>query len=344
MSTFRFPEGKRFAFTVIDDTDVATVANVRPLYDLLHRLGMRSTKTVWPLACPEGSRDFGRSETLEDPEYLSFVLELRDRGFEITWHGPTMESSPRPRIEMGLERFREHFGHYPRLQINHASNRDNMYWGEARVDDPLLRVMLRRFSREHYRYECGGHVEGSEQWWGDLCSRHIEYGRNLTCLGINTARFNPSMPYRDPERPLVKWWFSATDAEGVAEFNALLEPGNVDRLEREGGFCIVATHFGKEFVREGQVHPVTRARLEALAQRPGWFPTAGELLDWLRSQRGAERLPAREWRRMQWQWAWETIGHYLARRRSWAPYHAAVTDPEGQRPEATAGPAADRNN
>ncbi len=69
-----FPGGARFAFTVIDDTDVATVANVGPLYRLLESLGMRTTKTVWPLACPEGSPDYQGSETLEDPGYLAFVL------------------------------------------------------------------------------------------------------------------------------------------------------------------------------------------------------------------------------------------------------------------------------
>src|SRR6185436_5946929 len=51
-----FPGGARFAFTVMDDTDVATVENIRPIYRLFESLGMRTTKTVWPVACPEGSR------------------------------------------------------------------------------------------------------------------------------------------------------------------------------------------------------------------------------------------------------------------------------------------------
>ena len=45
-----FPEGRKFAFTILDDTDDATVENVRPVYDLLTELGFRTTKTVWPLA------------------------------------------------------------------------------------------------------------------------------------------------------------------------------------------------------------------------------------------------------------------------------------------------------
>lgn len=40
--------GKSFAFTIIDDTDEATVANVKPIYDLLAELGIWTTKTVGP--------------------------------------------------------------------------------------------------------------------------------------------------------------------------------------------------------------------------------------------------------------------------------------------------------
>ena len=45
MPPFEFPNGKRFAFTILDDTDVATLANVRPIYRLLEEVGMRTTKT-----------------------------------------------------------------------------------------------------------------------------------------------------------------------------------------------------------------------------------------------------------------------------------------------------------
>ena len=68
-----FPGGQRFAFTVLDDTDVASVDNVAPVYRLLEDLGMRATKTVWPLACPEGSPRFDTSQTLEDEAYLAFA-------------------------------------------------------------------------------------------------------------------------------------------------------------------------------------------------------------------------------------------------------------------------------
>ncbi|MGH7664213.1 MAG: hypothetical protein ACRENI_07965 [Gemmatimonadaceae bacterium] len=309
-----WPGNKRFAFSIIDDTDVATEENVLPIYRLLERLGMRATKTVWPVGCPEGSRDFGTSRTLEDSAYLDFVRDLHGRGFEITWHGATMESSTRERTITALERFRDAFGAYPRLHANHARNRENLYWGADRVDTALLRALVRRLGASPcVVYE--GHVERSRYWWGDLCLQHIEYVRNLTFNDVNLLRVNPSMPYHDPARPLVRWWFSACDAEDAAAFADLLRPENQDRLEAEGGVCIVATHFGKEFVRDGLVNPIVEERLAALARRPGWFPAVGELLDHLRVSRTTSLLPAREWRRMQWRWVRDLATRRLRRRR-----------------------------
>jgi hypothetical protein len=309
-----FPGGKRFAFTVIDDTDVATVDNVRPVYDLLHSLGMRTTKTVWPVSCPEGSPNYSTSETLEDVHYLEFVRDLARKGFEITWHCATMESSERERTVRGLERFHQCFGHFPRVHANHSFNRENLYWGGGRFDNPLLRLVfgpMSKLSRGHFQ----GHREGSPYWWGDLAHEHIVYGRNLTFEEINLRRINPSMPYQDPRRPLVRWWFSATDAEDVEAFNRMLRPDNIDRLEQERGICIVATHFGKRFVTDGAVNAGTRAALENLGRRPGWFPPVGELLDWMRSRRSTPALPAREWRRMQWRWATDLVRRKMNERK-----------------------------
>ncbi|MGH7625894.1 MAG: hypothetical protein ACREOJ_11355 [Gemmatimonadaceae bacterium] len=313
---FDFPDGKRFAFTILDDADVGNVANLSPVYDLLERLGMRTTKTVWPVACPEGSRDYGSSQTLDDADYRRFVLDLARRGFEITWHGATMESSTRDRTLRALDQYRDVLGDFPRIHVNHAMNRENMYWGSGRLDSPLLRMLLRPVAG-HAADRYAGHREGSPYWWGDRCAEHFTYARNLTTNDIDTARFNPSMPYRDVKRPLVPWWFSASDADDVDEFNALLHPRNQDRLERDGGFCIVATHLGKRFARGDTVHPATRELLRELAQRNGWFTTVGELLDHLRARRemGATNgsLPAAEWRRMQWRWSLDRTVHKLRR-------------------------------
>lgn len=315
MPAFPFPNGARFAFTIVDDTDVATVDNVRPIYRLLERLGMRTTKTVWPVGCPEGSRNFSESETLEDDRYREFVVDLARRGFEITWHGATMESSKRERTVRALERFEEILGEPPRIHINHSHNRENIYWGSGRLDSWFIRRVFERVAGRPGSYFLGA-VESSEYFWGDLCSRHITYGRNLTTSDINTAKFNPSMPYRDPRRPLIPWWFSASDAEDGHEFNQLLAPEHQERLEREGGFCIVATHLGKDYTVNGEVNPRTVELLEMLSKRRGWFPTVGQLLDWLRARRaGDDRLPPGEWRRMQWTWAMDLAKRKMEQRR-----------------------------
>jgi hypothetical protein len=305
MPAHAFPNGKRFAFTVIDDTDVATVDNIGPVYDLLHRLGMRTTKTVWPLACPEGSRDFASSQTLEDAAYRDFVLELQRRGFEIASHGATMETSDRARTQRGLETMRATFGAYPAVHANHSLNRENLYWGSARVDQPLVRALYRLTLRGTDQFD--GHEERSPNWWGDLAQQHVRYVRNLTFETLDVASVNPTMPYHDPRRPLVRWWFSAADAENCAAFNRLLQPAAQDSLEQRGGIAIVATHFGKGFVNGGQLNPETARLLEMMSRRAGWFVPVGELLDWLQARGAGGTIPGGEWRSMQWRWLWDLL-------------------------------------
>jgi hypothetical protein len=316
-----FPGGKRFAFTIIDDTDVATVDNVQPLYDLLHRLGFRTTKTVWPLRWDEGWSAFAGSETLDDAHYVEFVRTLQAQGFEIASHGARMESSNRQQTENGLARMQEVLGAVPRVYANHSFNQENVYWGPERVDISLLRALYRRMMGARGRGHFLGGVEGSAYWWGDLCRSHHEYVRNLTYTHVNVLDINPTMPYRDPRRPLVNWWFSAVDADNVEVFVERFNAAAIDKLEQAGGVCIVATHLGKQFVRDGVVDPRVQRILEDIASRDGWLVPVGELLDCLRAQRrGAAEIPPHEWRMMQWRWAmdfaWATLRDRFSRRAS----------------------------
>lgn len=312
-SKLEFPGGARFAFTILDDTDVATVETVRPIYRLFESVGMRTTKTVWMLRYDGHSYGFWQSETMEDPHYREFVIDLQHRGFEIAFHNASMETNTRDRTVEALDRFEQTFGHPPRVHANHSMNRENLYWGPGRVDGGLVGAVYRRIAERTKDY-FQGHEPGSPYYWGDLCSERIDYVRNLTFKEINLLRVNPSMPYRDPARPLARWWFSTADAEGVTRFNALLHPRNQDRLEREGGVCIVTTHLGKGFCPKGVLNPRTRELIERLASRNGWFPTVSELLDWLRQQRVEEGLPAPEWRRMQRLWLHDLVMRSVASR------------------------------
>ena len=50
----KWPDGKRFAFTIFDDTDRQNLNNVPAVYDFFHDLGLGTTKSVWraTISCP----------------------------------------------------------------------------------------------------------------------------------------------------------------------------------------------------------------------------------------------------------------------------------------------------
>jgi hypothetical protein len=274
------PPGQRFAFSVLDDTDDSTLDNVGPVYALLRDYGFRTTKTVWPLDCPEGSRNFFAAETLQDKKYLGFVHELADAGFEVAFHGATMESSRRERTLEALEVIRSEFGQYPRLFCNHGQNRENLYWGSNRFRSAPLRLLSRVLGRKDGdAYE--GEREDSPFFWGDVCRDAIQYVRNFTFDGLNVTGSDPAMPYHLPSTPYVRYWFSTADAPDAAAFNRLLTRERIDRLEAEGGVCIVSTHFGKGFAKDGRVNTETEKVLRYLADKRGWFVPVSDVLDQL---------------------------------------------------------------
>lgn len=276
----KFPGNKRFAFSILDDTDDSTLKNVEPVYTYLRELGFRTTKTAWPLDCPEGSRLFFAAETLQDRAYLEFVHELVNDGFELAFHGATMESSSRERTQRGLDFFKLEFGSYPKLFCNHGFNRENLYWGSKRFQSVLLRHLF-RLNRNDDRDNSEGEEEGSAFFWGDLCKQHIKYVRNFTFYRLNMLDMNPDMPYRLAKTPYVHYWFSTAEAPDVRAFNRLLSRDRIDRLVEDGGVCIVSTHFGKGFVRDGTLNPETAKILHYISDRPGWFVPVSDILDYL---------------------------------------------------------------
>jgi peptidoglycan/xylan/chitin deacetylase (PgdA/CDA1 family) len=300
------PAGTRFAFSVLDDTDDATLENVGPVYALLRELGFRTTKTVWPLDCPEGSRNFFAAETLQDKKYLGFVHELAEAGFEVAFHGATMESSRRERTLEALELMRSEFGRYPRLFCNHGQNRENLYWGSRRFHSAPLRRLTRMLARNGGdAYE--GEREDSPFFWGDVCRQVIQYVRNFTFDRLNVLDADPVTPYHLPTAPYVRYWFSTADAPDGEAFNRLLTPDRIDQLAAEGGVCIVSTHFGKRFVKDGRVNPGTERVLRYLADQGGWFVPVSDVLDRLLGAGRGRTLTRAEVMRMELRFVAERI-------------------------------------
>jgi len=284
-----FPDGRRFAFTILDDTDDSTLENVRPVYERLREYGLRTTKTVWPLDCPEGSREYFAADTLARPEYLAFVHELVDWGFELASHGATMESSLRERTERGITFLEREFGHCPRLHANHGQNRENLYWGAERFQSGWIRPWIRLLAG-HGPGSFSGEREDSSYYWGDLAFEHYEYVRNFTFAGLDLLRFDPHTPYRLEGTPCVRYWFSSTDAPNAEVFRRRLTRQALDRLASEGGVCIVSTHLGKGFVQDGRLDPEIDGVLRHLAGLPGWYVPVSTLLDHLRSEGAGQSL------------------------------------------------------
>lgn len=271
-----FPGGKKFAFTVCDDTDNATVANVKPVYDLLYNCGIKTTKSTWVYP-PRGSF---KGSSMQDEDYLSFIHELQDRGFEIGLHNVGDGPFTRQEISDGLDIFKKNIGHYPRIHSNHSANPDNLFWWENRFVWPI-NLMYKLLSER--AAERGGESLINSFFWGDLAKRHIRYIRNLTFNGINTIASDQKMPYRiNKMAEFSNLWFSSSDGGAVNEFTELISPANVDRLAKDGGVCIVYTHFSSGFVNDsGKVNAEFEKNIRYLSQKDGWFVPATTLLDYL---------------------------------------------------------------
>ena len=87
-SDIAWPEGKRFAFSIFDDTDMATLENVGGVYAFLGDAGFRTTKSCWVFRGDPRQGKFP-GDTLDDAPYRRWLLDLQAKGFEIGWHGAT---------------------------------------------------------------------------------------------------------------------------------------------------------------------------------------------------------------------------------------------------------------
>jgi hypothetical protein len=288
-----FPEGKDFAVSFIDDTDLSTRENTQPVYEILNSLNIKGTKTVWVFKQKRTSafrkkdeKSFisyvGTESTLEDKDYLDFVLGLQKRGFEIALHGVAAGNSYRPEIIEGINIFKSIFGSYPNINIFHEKNIENLYAGNCKLDFWPLKLLEKITDNSDYQ----GHIQGSPYFWGDVAKGTIKYMRLPfhTISEVNTLKVNPSMPFHDPQRPYVNYWFASSDGSDCQRFNKLLSDANIKKLERENGVCLIYTHFAKGFCyKKNGRYELNREFVNVISNLGRytnvWCPTASELLD-----------------------------------------------------------------
>ena len=276
-----WPNNKQFAFTIFDDTDRSNLKDNRLVYQCLNELNFKTTKSVWMIDGNKPTKDSG--VTCDDKIYLNWLLELKNKGFEIGYHNTTYHSSYRQEIEEGLEKFVKIFNQSPTVMANHSANQENIYWGSHRVSGSRRAIynILTRFKKNKF-YK--GHNESSPYFWGDLCRKHITYVRNFVFSDINTLKCCPFMPYRDLTKPYVNYWFASSEGNNVKMFNKCVSDKNQDRLEEEGGACIMYTHFAAGFCQNGKLSEQFKKQMKRLSQKNGWFVPAFTLLEYLRKK------------------------------------------------------------
>jgi hypothetical protein len=306
MSTsIAWPKGKRFAFTVFDDTDSATVENVGAVYAFLADCGLRTTKSCWVLR-GDASRGKYPGQTLDDDVHRRWLVDLQAQGFEIGWHGATWHGSLRAQTAKALERFSDVFGHDPKAAANHTGMEDAIYWGSARLGG-WRRFVYNLLTRYRNSAAYRGHIETDPYFWGDLCRQKIKYVRNFVFRDIDTLKACPWMPYHDPQRPFVNGWFASSDGHNVQQFNECIAEAAQDRLEEEGGACIVYAHFAAGFAADGRVEPRFKTLVERLSKKNGWFVPAGTLLEHLQAGHGPHVITEKERGHLERKWLFEKL-------------------------------------
>ena len=276
VTNYNFPKNKKFAFTIIDDTDYATIFIVKEVYDFLYSLGMLTTKTVWVYP----PKDKFKGESLQNYEYLSLIKEIKDRGFEIALHGIGSGNFSREEIISGLETYKKMLGEYPKIHINHSSTcMNNIYWGHKRFCFPFNKIIHHCYPP--YKKEFEGELIGSPYFWGDKHKEFIKFTRNHEVDDINTSKFDPYMPYLEKSKIAYStYWFSSTIAPNPKVFNKIITLDSINRLANEKGIAILYCHLAS-FFKNGKLDKEFAAKMEYLSKKDGWFVPASTILEFL---------------------------------------------------------------
>ena len=283
-----------FYFSIVDDTDDATLENIKPVYDFLYEKGILITKTIWVYP-PRDKPSSG--DCLQRPEYVEFIKDLHSKGFEIALHNVGSGDYTREEILEGLEEFKDKLGFYPKIHINHSYNKDSIYGGTKRFNWPFNKIVNGMYPQ--YAGEFQGEIEGSASFWGDVHKKMITYNRNHEFRNLNTLAVDPKTPYIDPKRSrFSNYWFSSSFAPNQLVFNHLVSRKNVDKLVSQGGTAIVFTHFGY-FYKDGKLDQGFIEAIDYLtSQKDGNYMPVSQLLDLRaeeRRRKGKTPYPTISW-------------------------------------------------
>lgn len=301
-----WPDGKKFAFTIFDDPDAQTLDQCKGIYSFLSDLDIRTTVGVWAMD-PGDARRNSAGETCANPAYREWIQELQGRGFEVGFHNGAPGTLTKDEIRQALDLFRGYFGSDPVTMANHY-NGDAIYWGPERLSGAnrmLYQILtLGRTRNKHF-----GERPGHPNFWGDLCKDRIRYCRNFVFRELNTLKECPWMPYQDPSKPYVNYWYASADGNNCEAFLERIGEEAQDQLEREGGAAILYTHFGHGYFKTGSLDARFRELMTRLSRKKGWFVPVSTLLRHLEQNGGGRQIEPANLAAMERRWLWSKLFH-----------------------------------
>jgi len=282
----KLPNNKRFIFTIIDDTDDAFSPNIDKVYDVLIDNGLKTTKTVWVFPVRDHERSKG--DCLENENFKEFILKIKAKGFEIGLHNVGSGTFSREEIKNGLKQYEEIIGEKPNIHVNHSYNADNIYCGPKRFGFPFNIIVKYLYSSYN---NFSGDIRTSNHFWGDLHKKIIKYSRNYEIDDINTYKKNKYMPYKDKRYDeFCNYWYSSTFAPNQWMFNDIVTKKSIDKLENEGGVCILYTHLGY-YYKNGQVDQGFKEMITYIGKKKtGLFLPVSDVLDLLNKNKEINKV------------------------------------------------------
>lgn len=253
-------------FCITDDPDASTLEQTRIVYDFLMSKSFVTTKAIWAFrptekcgipAIPDSAL---RGITLADEQYLFNCKELHENGFELCLHGASAGNNKRENTIDAFNLISEVLGSSDTF-ICHSKNAENIYWEDKITSRLPFHSILRMYSK----HSCEGELKESPYFWGDICNKKINQIRLFRTRYKNTLKRNPSMPYFDPNKPLVNGWFSATK-------RSLADCATVEALEnlkKEHGLTILYQYLHRYAQQNtGQVSDQFAESIERISSDP----------------------------------------------------------------------------
>jgi hypothetical protein len=282
-----YPNAHPFAFTIVHDADSAYSQRLAPLFDVFDTLGFKITATAfafWAKWAGHGriweewnsSSDSNyrfsapKAVPLVDSRERAFYKSLAARGHEVGMHSPSDTSDTRKDLIRAFEYFKQVFGHYPKVYVEHSSKTNKE--AQSNQGSNPASIYYNTDLLEQY---------GSWIWVdGPGALPDPKNGKYFDLLAVNKSPFSRfALDTYGIHKGFVrsgKWQDSTGDG-----FLQWYSENNIDALENNRGMALVYTHLDSKWLdpQTRRIRSAIEARLRYLASKRAWFAPAGLILD-----------------------------------------------------------------